>query len=124
MNTFVVHKHEALRAGLHHDLRLERNGVLKSWAVPKCMPEELGVRRLAKQVEDHDLAYGKFEGEITDGYGAGKVRIWDYGRYETKFWSDVKIEVAFHGKRLNGEYVLRWMERLNSWLLWKKADAK
>jgi len=120
MNTFVIHEHEALKAGWHHDLRLERNSVLKSWAVPKGVPEEPGVRRLAKPVEDHSLDYGKFEGEISDGYGTGKVRIWDSGTYETKFWSDTKIEVTFHGKRLRGEYVLRWMEKMEDWLLWKR----
>jgi len=121
MSRFVIHEHEALRAGQHHDLRLERHGALKSWALPKGVPEELGVRRLAKQVEDHALDYGKFEGEIPSGYGAGKVRIWDCGTYETKLWSDTKIEVTLHGKRVSGEYVLRWMERLNSWLLWKRG---
>jgi len=122
ISRFVIHEHEALRAGHHHDLRLERNGVLKSWAVPKGMPEELGVRRRAVLAEDHDLSYGKFEGEIPRGqYGAGKVRIWDHGTYETKFWSDLKIEVTFHGKRLCGEYILRWMEGMNSWLLWKRG---
>ena len=121
MNTFVIHEHEALRAGRHHDLRLERSGVLKSWAVPKGVPEEPGVRRRAVMVEDHDLGYGKFEGKIPRGqYGAGDVRIWDRGTYETKSWSDTKIEVTFHGKRLSGDYILRWMEGMNSWLLWKR----
>jgi len=121
VNTFVIHEHEALRAGWHHDLRLERNGVLKSWAVRKGVPEEPGVRRRAAQVEDHDLGYGKFEGEIPKGqYGAGKVRIWDRGTYDTKFWSNKKIEVMFHGKRLRGEYILRWMEAMKCWLLWKR----
>jgi len=120
VTTFVIHEHEALRAGWHHDLRLERNGVLKSWAVPKGVPEESGVRRIAMPVEDHALSYGKFEGKIPKGqYGAGKVRIWDRGTYETKSWGDTKIEVTFHGKRLSGDYVLRWMERMNRWLLWK-----
>lgn len=120
MRKFVVHEHEARKAGWHHDLRLERNGVLKSWAVPKGVPEELEVRRLAKQVEDHNLDYGKFEGRILFGYGAGKVKIWDRGMYETNSWSDTKIEVIFHGKRLHGEYVLRWMEKMDGWLLWKR----
>ena len=120
MTRFVIHEHEALRAGWHHDLRLERNGVLKSWAVPKGVPEESGLRRIAMPVEDHALSYGKFEGKIPKGqYGAGKVRIWDRGTYETKSWGDTKIEVTFRGKRLIGDYVLRWMERMNSWLLWK-----
>lgn len=121
MNTFVIHEHGALRAGWHHDLRLERNGVLKSWAVPKGVPKEPGIRRVAMPVEDHALSYGKFEGNIPKGqYGTGKVIIWDRGTYETKSWSDMKIEVTFHGKRLSGDYILRWMERMNSWLLWKR----
>jgi len=122
MNTFVIHEHEALRAGWHHDLRLERNGVLKSWAVPKGVPENRGVRRLTVQVEDHSLDYAKFEGEISNGYGAGKVRIWDHGTYETKSWSERKIEVTFNGKRVRGDYVLHWMERMKRWLLWKQGD--
>ena len=121
MSKFVVHEHEALVAGRHHDLRLERNSVLKSWAVPKGVPEEPGVRRVAMPVEDHALSYGEFEGRIPKGlYGAGEVRIWDRGTYETKFWSDTKIEVTLHGKRLSGDYILRWMERMNNWLLWKR----
>ena len=121
MGKFVVHEHEAQKAGWHHDLRLERGGVLKSWAVPKGVPEEPGVRRLAKQVEDHDLEYGKFEGRIPKGqYGAGRVIIWDSGTYKTISWSDNKIEVTFHGKRLHGEYLLLWMEKMGGWLLWKR----
>ena len=121
MSTFVIHEHEALIAGWHHDLRLERNRVLKSWAVRKGVPEELGVRRRAVQVEDHLLNYRKFEGTIPKGqYGAGQVRIWDSGTYETKFWSATKIEVVLHGKRLHGEYILRWMDGMGCWLLWKR----
>ena len=70
MTKFVIHEHEALRAGWHHDLRLERDGVLKSWAVRKGVPEETGIRRRAVMVEDHALEYGQFEGEIPHGYGA------------------------------------------------------
>ncbi len=121
MSQFVIHEHEALVAGWYHDLRLERNGVFRSWALPKGVPEEPGVRRLAVSVEDHALSYGKFEGKIPGGqYGTGKVTIWDHGTYETKSWSDTKIEVAFHGKKLHGEYVLRWIEKMNRWLLWKR----
>ena len=95
--------------------------MLKSWAVPRGVPEELGIRRVATSVEDHALSYGKFEGNIPKGrYGAGRVRIWDHGTYETKFWGNTKIEVTLHGKRLSGEYILRWMEKMNSWLLWKR----
>jgi len=74
-----------MKAGWHHDLRLERGGVLKSWAVPKGVPEEQGVRRLAKQVEDYNLEYRKFEGWILFGYGDCRVRIWDRGTYKTIF---------------------------------------
>lgn len=121
MNKFVIHEHKALKAGWHHDLRLERNGVLKSWALPKGVPENSGVRRVAISVEDHALSYREFEGKIPEGqYGAGKVRIWDKGAYDTKYWSDKKIEVTFHGKRLSGDYIFRWMKKMNSWLIWKR----
>ena len=120
MNTFVIQEHDALKAGWHHDFRLERDGVLKSWVVPKGTPEEAGVRRQAIMVGDHDIDYGAFEGEIPDGYGAGKVSIWDSGQYELKSWDDTKIEVTFHGKRLSGDYMLHWIDSMNSWLLWKR----
>lgn len=102
---FVIHKHHA--SHLHWDLRLEMNHVLKSWAVPKEPPESKGTKRLAIQVEDHPLSYAKFEGEIPEGnYGAGKVEIWDEGKYELINKSPKEIEVEFHGKKLKGKYVL------------------
>lgn len=104
---FVVHRHEA--SHLHWDLRLEMNGALASWAVPKT-PEELkekGTKRLAMHVEDHPLSYATFEGTIPEGnYGAGKVEIWDNGTYELKFQDEKKIEFALHGKKLTGNFVL------------------
>ena len=102
---FVVQEHRARR--LHYDFRLAREGVLKSWAVPKGFPEEPETRRLAVQTEDHPLEYSRFEGTIPKGqYGAGTVRIWDKGLYELKMWTDDKIEFKLKGQKLRGNYVL------------------
>jgi DNA ligase D-like protein (predicted ligase)/DNA ligase D-like protein (predicted 3'-phosphoesterase) len=120
--TFVVQEHHSHK--LHFDLRLERDGVLKSWAVPKGIPEVMGEKHLAVAVEDHPLDYQKFEGEIPKGeYGAGTVSIWDSGTYDTKHWDEEKIEVTLHGKRLNGAYVLVKFKRAgqNDWLLFRTA---
>ena len=100
---FMIHKHHARR--LHYDLRLSRGGVLVSFAVPKGLPEEPGVRHLAVHVEDHPMAYASFEGSIPKGeYGAGEVRIFDEGTYEPLEWTDKKITIRLHGERLQGEY--------------------
>ncbi|MEI7433788.1 MAG: DNA polymerase ligase N-terminal domain-containing protein [Methanomicrobiales archaeon] len=117
-NYFVIHEHHA--RNLHFDLRLERDGVLKSWAVPKGVPLVPGEKHLAVAVEDHPLDYGHFEGTIPEGeYGAGTVSIWDNGTYETKHWNHEKIEITFHGKKLGGLYVLVRFKRAgnNDWLL-------
>jgi DNA ligase D-like protein (predicted ligase)/DNA ligase D-like protein (predicted 3'-phosphoesterase) len=119
-NTFVIQEHHSHK--LHFDLRLEREGVLKSWAVPKGIPEVTGEKHLAVAVEDHPLEYRTFEGDIPKGeYGAGSVSIWDSGTYETKHWDEKKIEVSLHGKRLNGLYVLVKFKRAgkNDWLLFR-----
>jgi bifunctional non-homologous end joining protein LigD len=119
-NSFVVQEHHSRR--LHYDFRLERDGVLKSWAVPKGIPGETGEKHLAVAVEDHPLEYGHFEGTIPKGeYGAGTVTIWDKGTYDTKQWAGDKIEVILHGNRLNGHYVLVTFRRAgkNEWLLFK-----
>jgi len=119
-NYFVIQEHHAHR--LHYDFRLERDGVLKSWAVPRGIPEVAGEKHLAVAVEDHPLEYGHFEGTIPKGeYGAGTVTIWDKGTYDTKHWAGDKIEVTLHGSRLNGLYVLVPFKRAgkNEWLLFK-----
>jgi DNA ligase D-like protein (predicted ligase)/DNA ligase D-like protein (predicted 3'-phosphoesterase) len=119
-NSFVVQEHHARRT--HWDLRLERDGVLVSWAVPKGVPLESGVRRLAVKTEDHPLEYGGFEGVIPEGqYGAGGVSIWDTGFYVPVKWGQDKITVVFSGERLNGRYELirTGGTKGNEWLLFK-----
>lgn len=102
---FVVHDHHASHH--HYDLRLEMNGVLKSWAVPKEPPTAKGTKRLAIHVEDHPISYAKFEGTIPEGnYGAGTVKIWDNGTYELINKTEKEIEIEFRGKKLKGKYVL------------------
>ncbi|CAG0968974.1 Multifunctional non-homologous end joining protein LigD [Methanosarcinales archaeon] len=118
--SFVVQEHHARR--LHYDLRLEKDGVLKSWAVPKGPPEISGDKRLAVQVEDHPLEYGKFEGMIPEGqYGAGTVKIWDKGFYETIYWKENKIEFIVKGEKMKGRYVLVKFKKAGekNWLLFK-----
>ncbi|GGM78896.1 hypothetical protein GCM10012275_56920 [Longimycelium tulufanense] len=101
---FVIQEHHARR--LHWDVRLERGGVLVSWAVPKGLPPEPGTVRLAVHTEDHPLEYADFDGEIPAGeYGAGTVTIWDRGRYETVKWSTDEVSVVLHGDRVRGRYV-------------------
>jgi bifunctional non-homologous end joining protein LigD len=102
---FVVHEHHA--RSLHWDLRLEHDGVLVSWAIPKGIPPDPKSNRLAVHVEDHPLSYIDFAGEIPVGsYGAGEVRIWDAGTYETHKFRNDEVIVTFHGERLRGKYVL------------------
>ena len=118
---YVIQKHYATQ--LHYDLRLEMNGVLKSWAVPKEPPKEKGIKRLAVMTEDHPIGYEKFHGEIPKGeYGGGKVEIWDSGFYELKIKDEKKIEFFIHGKKLKGLYVLvktNFGKTGKSWLLFK-----
>jgi len=114
-NTFVIQEHHARR--LHWDFRLERDGVLVSWALPKGLPEDPATNRLAIRTEDHPLEYASFEGEIPPGqYGAGTVRIWDRGTYETQKWADEEIKVVIYGSRVSGRYVLIHI-RNDQWLV-------
>jgi bifunctional non-homologous end joining protein LigD len=102
---FVVQEHSARR--LHWDLRLERDGVLVSWALPKGLPETPKDNRFAAATEEHPLEYLDFEGEIPKGeYGAGTMKIWDRGTYEVLKWEARKIEVALHGQRVDARYAL------------------
>jgi DNA ligase D-like protein (predicted polymerase)/DNA ligase D-like protein (predicted 3'-phosphoesterase) len=103
-DVFVVQEHHA--RALHYDVRLERDGVLVSWAVPKGLLMPPGAVRLAVHTEDHPMEYATFEGEIPRGeYGGGKVTIWDRGRYDTLKWTDDEVQVEFHGQRVQGRYV-------------------
>lgn len=116
---YVIQKHDA--SHLHYDLRLEMDGVLKSWAIPKEPPTEVGVRRLAVQVEDHPLSYASFEGIIPEGeYGAGTVQIWDRGRYKTVDRKEDKLIIEIYGKKLTGSYVLVRLKDKKNWLFFKK----
>lgn len=122
-NSYVVQKHDATR--LHYDLRLERDGVLVSWAVPKGIPLEPGERRLAIRTEDHPLEYGGFEGIIPEGeYGAGTVEIWDKGFYVPVKWMSDKIEFVVAGERVHGRYELIRFDEADEdqWLLFKKKS--
>jgi bifunctional non-homologous end joining protein LigD len=112
---FVIQEHHARR--LHWDFRLERDGVLVSWAVPKGLPPSPETNHLAVQTEDHPLDYADFEGEIPPGeYGAGRVLIFDRGSYDTEKWSDREVKVVLHGRRVNGRYVL-FRTRDTNWLV-------
>ena len=115
---FVVHRHQA--SHLHYDFRLEMEGVLKSWAVPKGVPTEPGVRRLAVQVEDHPIDYIDFSGEIPEGeYGAGTVEIWDKGEFQLAKKMPGQLEFTLKGDKLSGAYVLIHTDGQN-WLLIKR----
>jgi bifunctional non-homologous end joining protein LigD len=104
-DTFVVQEHHA--TALHWDFRLERDGVLVSWAVPKGLPTDPKTNHLAVQTEDHPLEYAGFEGEIPAGeYGGGRVHLWDVGTYECEKWTDTEVKVVLHGRRVSGRYVL------------------
>ncbi|HEX8948075.1 MAG TPA: DNA polymerase ligase N-terminal domain-containing protein [Dissulfurispiraceae bacterium] len=124
MPKFVVHEHHARQ--LHFDFRLEMEGVLKSWAVPKGPSMNPADKRLAVMVEDHSLEYGSFEGAIPEGlYGAGTVAIWDEGTYRMLGGNipSGKLEFFMDGGKLKGAFVLTRMKgKDKEWLLIKKKD--
>ena len=118
---FVVQKHRA--SHLHYDFRLEAEGVLKSWAVPKGVPEQVGVKRLAVAVEDHPVEYINFSGQISEGeYGAGTVEIYDKGKWQALEGNLKKGSMKFSlaGKKLKGEYILVRLKDKKNWLIYKK----
>jgi DNA ligase D-like protein (predicted 3'-phosphoesterase) len=136
---YVIQRHDA--STLHYDVRLEVDGVLKSWAVPKGPPEKAGERHLAVPTEDHPMAYASFSGRIPEGqYGAGTVEIWDRGTYRNlraeddgempmtmaQSLDDGKVEVLLRGKTLNGPYALIRLETDDDeeprWLMIKMKD--
>jgi DNA ligase D-like protein (predicted 3'-phosphoesterase) len=135
-NRFVIQKHDA--SSLHYDFRLEVDGVLKSWAVPKGPSLNPRDRRLAMPVEDHPLSYYDFEGVIPEGYGAGPVIVWDLGTYENITEVDGKsvamgpgladgyVAIWLRGKKLTGGWSLRRVsigrDTRDKWLLVKKRD--
>src|SRR6266496_3602838 len=130
---FCVKRHDASR--LHYDFRLEVDGVLKSWAVPKGPTLDPAEKRLAMMVEDHPIEYGSFEGNIPKGnYGAGSVMLWDRGTYELLGDATPQEQLArgdvkfrLHGEKLKGEFAIVHMKgrgKGNEWLLLKKKDAE
>ncbi len=130
-NYFCVQRHDATR--LHYDFRLEIDGVLKSWAVPKGPTLDPGLKHFAAHVEDHPIEYGDFEGNIPDGnYGAGSVMLWDYGTFELLGDTPGAEQIArgdlkfrLQGKKLNGDFALVRMKgrgKGNDWLIIKKRD--
>jgi len=127
-NRFVIQKHAATR--LHYDFRLEIDGVLKSWAVPKGIPTAKGDKRLAVQVEDHPVSYIDFEGTIPKGqYGGGTVMVWDRGTFSadasppTKELDSGKLHFTLDGKKLRGDWYLVRLRDGNNWLLIKSNDS-
>src|ERR1700688_1276817 len=129
--TFVIQEHHA--RALHWDFRLERDGVLVSWAVAQGLPLDKKTNHLAVHTEDHPLEYASFSGTIPHGeYGGGEVKIWDHGTYDELKWSDREVMVVLHGQRIDGTYVLFATKgagrrgdqaESRSWMLHRMDDA-
>jgi len=132
MPKFVIHEHHSKK--LHWDFRLEVGGVLKSWAVPKGLSLDPKEKRLAVEVEDHDLEYGSYEGIIPEGYGAGPVLIWDSGGFECEDASGAEdglkkgnLKILLKGRLLCGGFAMIKMRgpgREKAWLIIKKKDGE
>jgi bifunctional non-homologous end joining protein LigD len=119
--TFVIQEHHA--RALHWDFRLEHDGVLVSWALPKGLPLDPGRNHLAVHTEDHPLAYGSFEGDIPAGeYGGGRVSLWDRGHFELEKWRDDEVMVVLHGARAEGRYVL-FPTKGRNWMIHRMDPA-
>ena len=118
-NIYAIQKHDT--AHVHYDMRLEMNGVLKSWAIPKTPPTEKGIKRLAIQTEDHPIEYANFEGIIPEGsYGAGSVEIWDKGTYIIEENEEDKLVICIYGNKLEGRYCLIQLKgQEKNWLFFK-----
>lgn len=124
---FVIQKHRA--SHLHYDFRLEKDGVLKSWAVPKEPPQEVGIKRLAIQVEDHSMNFANFAGEIPKGeYGAGLVEVWDKGYYIPIKFEHREIIFELKGRKMEGTYCLLKLKpkvsQDKNWLFFKKKNKQ
>lgn len=119
---FVIQKHYATT--LHFDFRLEIGNVLKSWAIPKTPPTDKGIKRLAILTEDHPLDYADFEGIIPKGnYGAGKVDIWDKGKFTLIENQNNKIIINLKGSKLKGKYCLiKLKDQEKNWILFKCGE--
>jgi len=119
---FVIQEHHA--RALHWDFRLEHDGVLVSWALPKGVPEDPATNHLAVHTEDHPMEYGTFEGDIPRGeYGGGQVSIWDHGDYELEKWTESEVKVVLHGSRARGRYVL-FATRGKNWMIHRMDPAR
>lgn len=130
---FVMQEHHA--SHVHWDLRLEIDGVMPSWALPKGPSTDPKIKRLAVRTEDHPISYANFEGIIPEGeYGAGTVMVWDIGTYENIHTKDGilipmeqslkegRIEVVLHGQKLRGAYIMIRLKDGDNWLFFKKTD--
>jgi bifunctional non-homologous end joining protein LigD len=118
---FVIQEHHA--RSLHWDLRLERDDVLVSWALPKGLPESPDQNHLAVHTEDHPLEYASFEGEIPQGeYGGGQMTIWDKGHYDVEKWSDTEVKFVLHGSKATGGFVL-FQTKDRNWMIHRHGPS-